>query len=143
MLRRWAIVAAALIAIGGFEPFYYHILFVDRPRTSAILTELPFRKAPYLREFYVDVRARTRSGDSIAIASPFTKWDGGYEYVYVRSLYTLTGRHILPLLDPQDTPHPENLARANYVAAYRSEPRIPNFVTMWRGPHGSLLRRER
>jgi hypothetical protein len=143
MLRRWAIVAAALIAVGGFEPFYFRVLLLDRARTSAMLTELPFRKTPHLRNFYLDVRARTRSGDSIAIASTYTKWDGGYEYVYARSMYMLAGRRIVTLLDPQDRPHPENLAKVDYVAAYRSDPDIPHFVTVWRGPDGSLLRRER
>jgi hypothetical protein len=143
MLRRWAIVAAALIAIGGFEPFYYRVFFLDRARTRVILTELPFSKTPHLRDFYLDVRARTKPGDTIAIASRYTKWDGGYDYVYARSLYILSGRHILALLDPQDRPHPEKLAGADYVAAYQGEPQIPNFATVWRGPYGSLLRRQR
>jgi hypothetical protein len=58
-------------------------------------------------------------------------------------LYILSGRHILALLDPQDRPHPEKLAGADYVAAYQGEPQIPNFATVWRGPYGSLLRRQR
>lgn len=143
MLRRLAIIAAALIAIGGFEQFYFRVFFFDRAKTGAMLTELPFRKTPRLRNFYSDVRERTQSGDAIAISSPYTTWDGGYEYVYVRSLYTLAGRHVFTLLDPRDRPHPENLAKVEFVAAYRSEPKIPNFVTVWRGPDGTLLRRQR
>ena len=143
MLRRWAIAAAALIAIGGFEPFYFRVLSFNRARTRAMLTELPYRKTPGLRTFYAAVRERTRPGDTIAISSAYRTWDGGYEYVFVRSLYTLAGRHVFTLLDPQDHPHPENLQKVEYVAAYRSEPRIANFATIWRGPDGTLLRRER
>ena len=143
MLRRWAIVAAALIAIGGFEPFYFRVFGFNRAKTSAMLTELPYQKTPGLRTFYADVRARTKAGDAIAIASPYTTWDGGYEYVYVRSLYTLAGRRIFNLIDPHDRAHPENLQHAEYIAAYRSEPRIPRFATVWRGPDGTLLRRVR
>ncbi len=143
MLRWLAIVAAALIAIGGFEPFYFRVFTFDRARTSAMLTELPYQKTPGLRRFYGDVRARTKSGDTIAIAAPFSTWDGGYEYVYARSLYTLAGRRIYNLIDPHDRLHPENLQRAEYIAAYRSEPHVAGFATVWRGPDGTLLRRMR
>jgi len=87
------------------------------------------------------VRARTKPGDVIVIASPFRKWDEGYRYLYIRSLYPLTGRVVLPLIDEQDRPRPDNLARANVIAAYRIEPVLPGFAVVWRGRDGVLLRR--
>jgi len=86
----------------------------------------------------LEVRARTRPGDVIAIAAPFTKWDQGYRYLYMRSLYPLTGRVVLPLADG----HFENLARANVVVGYRCEPRVAGFSIVWRGRDGVLLRRQ-
>lgn len=133
-LRNWAIVAAALIALGAFEPFYFKVFTVDRARMGAMLTELPYRKAPGLRTFLAAVRARTQRGDAIAIAAPYPSWKLGYEYVYTRSMYVLAGRRVLL---------PKDLTQASYVAAYRMNPSIPNFATVWSGPEGSLLRRVR
>jgi hypothetical protein len=91
----------------------------------------------------LDVRARTKPGDVIAIATaaPFTKWDRGYWYLYTRALYPLTGRVVLPLLDEHDRPRGDNLARANVIAAYRCDPHPPGFAVVWRGRDGELLRR--
>lgn len=129
------------VAAGAFEPFYFRIFVADRARVAANELELPYRKLPGSRDFILDVRARTKPGDVIAIAAPFAKWDQGYRYLYIRSLYPLTGRVVLPLLDELDRPRNDNLARANVVAAYRCEPRIPGFAEVWRGRDGVLLRR--
>ncbi|MDP9360242.1 MAG: hypothetical protein M3P29_02195 [Acidobacteriota bacterium] len=102
---------------------------------------LPFRKLPGSRAFIIEVQARTRRGDVIAIAAPFRKWDEGYRYLYARSLYPLTGRVVLPLIDEHDRPREDNLARANVIAAYRCEPVLPGFAVVWRGRDGVLLRR--
>jgi hypothetical protein len=102
---------------------------------------LPYQKLPGSRELWLEVRARTKAGETIAIAAPFTKWDQGYRYLYTRSLYPLAGRVVLPLLDEQDRPRAENLARANVIAAYRCQPRVPGFDVVWRGRDGVLLRR--
>lgn len=136
-------VVAAAIAIGIFQPFYLKVFTVDRARMAAMLLELPYRKTPGLRLFLEGVRAHTRTGDAIAVASPFTTWDNGYEYVYARSTYVLAGRRVLVLRDPADRPQPQNLARADYVAAYRVNVALPGFVEVWRGPDGILLRRAR
>jgi hypothetical protein len=103
---------------------------------------LPYQKLPGSRELMLEVRARTKPGDVIAIAAPFTKWEQGYRYLYMRSLYPLTGRVVLPLIDEQDRAHPENFARANVIAGYRCEPRVPGFTIVWRGRDGVLLRRK-
>lgn len=89
----------------------------------------------------LEVRARTKPGDVIVIAAPYTKWDQGYRYLYIRALYPLTGRVVLPLVDEHDRPRGDNLARANVVAAYRCDPRLPGFAEVWRGRDGVLLRR--
>lgn len=102
---------------------------------------LPYRKLPGSQQLYLDVRARTKAGDVIAIAAPFAKWDQGYWYLYTRALYPLTGRVVLPLMDEHDRPLGENIARANVIAAYRCEPRLPGFAEVWRGRDGVLLRR--
>lgn len=102
---------------------------------------LPYQKLPGSRELVLEVRARTKPGDVIAIAAPFTKWELGYAYLYTRALYPLTGRVVLPLIDEHDRPRGDNLARANVVAAYRCEPRLPGFAAVWRGRDGVLLRR--
>jgi hypothetical protein len=87
------------------------------------------------------VRARTRPGDTIAVYMPFPKWLGGYQYFYARSLYTLAGRHVVALLDPDDRPHMERLGQAQWVCAYRSIPAFEHFTLAWRGRDGVLLRR--
>lgn len=102
---------------------------------------LPYRKLPGSRELILDVCAQTKPGDVIVIAAPFMKWDGGYRYLYIRSLYLLTGRVVLPLVDEYGRQRPDNLARANVIAAYRCEPRLPGFALVWRGRDGVLLRR--
>jgi hypothetical protein len=89
----------------------------------------------------LEVRARTKPGDVIAIAAPLPKWDQGYSYLYTRALYPLTGRAVLPLIDDHDRPRADNLDRANVVAAYRCEPRLAGFAVVWRGRDGVLLRR--
>lgn len=124
-----------------FEPFYFRIFGINRTRFSANVVSLPYRKLPGSRELMLDVRARTKPGDVIAIAAPLTKWDQGYSYLYTRALYPLTGRVVLPLLDEHDRPRLDNLARANVIAGYRCEPRVAGFAVVWRGQEGVLLRR--
>ena len=142
-LRRWALVAAALIAFGAFEPFYFKIFTIRGDAMSAMLTELPYKKNPGLRTFLNDVRTHTHHGDAIAIASPYAQWDGGYDYVYARAMYLLAGRRVLALLDTGNRPQPQNLAQAEYIAAYHVNVRFSQFTIVWSGPDGILLRRAR
>jgi hypothetical protein len=102
---------------------------------------LPYQKLPGSRELMLQVRALTKPGDVIAIAAPFAKWRQGYAYLFTRALYPLTGREVVPLVDDHDRPRADNLARANVIAAYRCEPRLPGFTIVWRGRDGMLLRR--
>ncbi|MEA2166530.1 MAG: hypothetical protein QOK37_4657 [Thermoanaerobaculia bacterium] len=142
-MRVLSLLAAAGIAAGAFEPFYVRIFNLDRSRVAAMLTELPYKKLPGLRPFLVSVRAQTKDGDVIALAAPLHRahWQGGYDYLYARALYLLSGRQVLPLLDPADRPHLENLAKAKYIAGYRCDPQTPGFAVIWRSQDGELLRR--
>jgi hypothetical protein len=139
--RALRIAVAAAIAAAAFQPFYLKIFAVSRAGMSEMLREMPYRKTPGLRLFLEGVRVRTRNGDAIAIAAPFPAWDNGYDYVYVRSTYVLAGRRVLPLLDAANRPQPQNLAGAQFVAAYGMHAPMPGFTAVWSGPDGTLLRR--
>ena len=110
----------------------------------AAFTELPYRKLTGFRRFLIDIDARTPPGARIAIALPFQQWEGGYGYGYYRASFLLPGKQVVPLLVPgADRPAPENLAVADYVAAWHGAPKVPGFAEAWRGPDGTLLRRVR
>jgi hypothetical protein len=123
------------IAVGAFEPFYIRMFFTDRARLRETLTELPYTKAPGLRTFLVEVERRTPRGSRVAIAAPTLEWDRGYEYVLTRSMYPLAGREVLKL--------PEELPRAEYIAAWHAAPHVGGFREIWRGRDGVLLQRVR
>jgi hypothetical protein len=144
------------IAAGAFEPFYLRIFTTDRARFGAMLAGLPYRKMPGMRQFLLDVRARTNDGDAVAIAAPFPRTvrsgggddhvvtatrEGGYDYIYNRACYLLAGRRVVPLPAPGDPALPRDLRNAAFIAAYRCDPAVPGFVVVWRGPDGELLRR--
>jgi hypothetical protein len=139
--QAWAVAAAIAIAAGAFEPFYLKIFTLDRARFAAGLIELPYRKLPGLRQFLLDVRTHTTKGDVIAVYAPLPQWDNGYDYYYARTLYILAGRRVLPLLDPQNRPQPQNVARAMYIACYHAVPQTSGFEVVWRSRDGALLRR--
>ena len=142
--RGLSIAVAVAIAAAAFEPFYLRIFFTDRARLAAALTELPYHKLPGMRRFMLDVRACTRDGDTIAIASTMRRaplWSGGYDYLYLRARYLLGGRTVVPLIGTDNRPQPQWLAKASYVAAYRCDPALPGFAAVRRWPDGVLLRR--
>lgn len=120
-----------MIAAGAFEPFYFRVFLTDRAAMRASLTELPYRKLPGLRRFLVDVAARTKEGDVIAIYAPFAR-DAGYEYAYARAFYPLAGRRVVTF-DQRD--------QATYIASYHAAPAAPHFAMIWRSGDGTLLRR--
>ncbi len=110
----------------------------------AAFTELPYRKLPGFRQFMIDIDRRTPAGARIAVAFPFGQWEGGYGYGYLRAFFLLPGKQVVPLLAPNtDRPAPENLALADYVAAWHVTPQISGFQTEWRSAEGTLLRRVR
>jgi len=137
LLRVVATLAVAAIAAGTFEPFYIRMFFIDRAKMRASLIELPYRKAPGLRTFFLEVGQRIPPGSRVAIAAPWTDWDRGYEYVFTRAWYPLAGREMLALTRPGE------LERAEYIAAWHIEPVVPGFTLIWRGRDGVILRRTR
>ena len=142
--RVWGARAAfVLIVAGVFQPFYLRMLTPARDAFARQVATLPFRKTPGLREFMEGVRARTAPGERIAIAVPYNQWEGGYAYAFTRSTYVLAGRTTVPLVDPRDKLLPQNLDIADSVAAWRVNAALPNFVPVWRGNDGVLLRRQR
>lgn len=101
---------------------------------------------PGMKQFLLDVRARTKDGDAIAIAAPLHRAPlgaGAYDYLFERAIYLLAGRRIVPLVSEDDKPQPQNVLLANYVAGFHAEPAIDGFAVVWRGRDGVLLRRLR
>jgi len=140
------VAAAIAIAAAAFQPFYLRIFTMDRARLAASLTELPYHKLPGMRQFMLEVRARTRDGDAVAIASTMRRaplWTGGYDYLFARARYLLAGRLVVPLVGADNRPQPGNLAMANYIACYRCESAADGFAVIWRSREGVLLRRVR
>lgn len=75
-------------------------------------------------QFLESVRQRTKRGDTIALVVPNARWDGGYSYAYYRASYFLAGREVLPVIDSDDVPQPQNIARAKFVATFGRTPAL-------------------
>ncbi|HUP65236.1 MAG TPA: hypothetical protein VM557_08145, partial [Thermoanaerobaculia bacterium] len=82
-------------------------------------------------------------GSRVAIVVPMREWERGYAWAYYRASWFLAGREVVPLLDEDDRFLRENLQRADFVASWGGEARLPRFVPLWRGPDGILYGRER
>jgi hypothetical protein len=136
-----AVVAFALILIGGLEPFYLRIFAIDRAREGATFAELPFRKMTGLKDFLEGVDAHTPPRARIAIWVPFRQWEGGYGYAYYRASYLLPGKQLVPLLAlHEDRVAFSNLAQADYVASFGERIEAPGFEKCWQDAHGTLLK---
>lgn len=134
--------ALVMLAAGSLKPFYFQMLTRDRAPARIALSRVAFGKMPGYENFLEEVRARTAPGDTIALVVPMTEWNG-YSWAYYRASYVLAGRRVLPLLDPSNRAHPENLAAAVYVAAWEAAPRDASLSVIWETPGGALLRRSR
>lgn len=141
MILRQALFVTLLVAIvaASVDPLLLQVPFVDRVAYGRALSTLPDRQWPDYPRFLEEVRSRTRPGDTVAILVPAARWDYGYSYAYYRASYFLTGRVVMPLVDPQDRRLPENLRAARYVAAFGMSPRVAADV-VWRGDGGTLVR---
>ena len=142
---RLAIAAAGFVCIaaGAFQPFYWRSFAMNRAAARAALSELPYRRLPGLRRFMLEVGARTRDGERIAIAIPASRWEEGYQYGFTRSTYLLAGRTTVPLMDESDRALPQNFAYADAVACLHVDCSVPHFEPVWRSSDGMLLRRTR
>src|SRR5258708_11909557 len=113
MLRRTLLVISLLaLLVVCIKPRMLQIVFIDREAAAREMNGSPDRLWPLYPRFLEGVRAHTQPGDTIAIIAPGIAWDNGYSYAYYRASYFLTGRHCLPLLNPEH----EQLAQ-NFRAA--------------------------
>jgi hypothetical protein len=126
-----AFAAAALLAIaaGSFQPFYLKVLRQDWRQLGAYLTELPYRKAPGLRELCVETGKRTPPGATVMLVAPVN----GYEYSFRRAQYLLAGRDVIPMGRAAAPPA--------FIACAGNCPAPPGFVSVWRSDRGMLLKK--
>lgn len=136
----YAILIAGMLA-GGFQPFFVRIFVSDREQLSRTLAEAPDR--PGYADFLREVRRLTPEGSRIAILVPMRQWNRGYSYAYYRASYFLTGREVVPVVDPDDVAHLERLRGADFVASWEMTPRIAGFSPIWRDERSALLQRGR
>lgn len=138
-----AIAVFAVLFVGGVQPFFMQILVRDASAFAGQLRRAPDARAPGYPEFLARVRASTQGGDGIAIVVPMRHWDDGYSYAYYRASYFLAGRRVVPIVNASDQLLRANLAKADYVAAWRVSAAVPGFETVWQDQQGALLRRRR
>jgi hypothetical protein len=137
--RALTILCLAAIVVMRVDTRLLTLPFVDRAPLANALASYPDGKWPQFPRFLAEVRARTKAGDSIALVVPARRWEGGYSYAYYRASYLLAGREVLPVVNEQDEPIPQNLRSARYIAALGVTVRVPADV-MWQGEGGALLR---
>ncbi|HXH39941.1 MAG TPA: hypothetical protein VNN08_15025 [Thermoanaerobaculia bacterium] len=144
MTLRRALTFLALAAILAMcvEARLLEMPFVDRKPYARALAVYPDRQWPQYPRFLTGVREHTKPGDSIAVVVPAMGWDDGYSYAYYRASYFLTGREVLPLVNPQNGRIPPNFRAARYIAAFGVRLRVPADV-IWQGQDGALLRLRR
>ncbi|HEX3581429.1 MAG TPA: hypothetical protein VH087_06680 [Thermoanaerobaculia bacterium] len=120
------------IAAGAFQPFYWRIFTANRGALRAAFGEAPYRRSPGLHRFLLDVRERTRDGERIAFVMPPGTPAAAYEAAFMRPVYVLYGRSIVPM------PY---AAGADAIAAYGVDVNAKNFARVWASRDGVLLRR--
>jgi hypothetical protein len=128
-MRAAARVLFAAIVLLGFDRGLLRVSVPPwRPSAEALA-----RRAdpnPGLAAFLAGVHAHTGKGDAIVLVLPQPLWREAEAYLY-RGSYHLAGREVLP-------PTPENVRRADYLAAWRVPMRG---AAVWQGHGGVLVRR--
>ena len=130
-----AAVLFGLILVGGFKPLYLLALFGDARGD----VNRPDSRTPDYPAFLKEVARHTKPGQSIAIVVPIQRWQWGYSYSYYRATYFLAGRRVVPVVDPDDSLHPERLKQVDLVAVWNM-PELAGPEVLWRGHSGVLLR---
>jgi len=145
-MARWKVylarIACALILAGGFKPLYLQMFTGARSAWAAALVERAYQKMPGYRVFMNGVAERTPPGARIAIAVP-AQDPGSYTYGFLRGTYLVAPRVTVPLFGGDESPALANIRYAEYVAAWRVDPRAfgPHFERVWGEGDGALLRR--
>jgi len=140
MRSRLALVLFVAIALLSVTPGFFRVGLADHAAVQRTFTAYPDRPwYPEFPAFLEEVRAHTQRGDTIALVVPAMLWDNNYSYAYYRASYYLTGREVLPLVRRDDSPIPENFARAKYIAAWRRGVRDATRHVVWAGRGGVLL----
>lgn len=122
------------ILIGALDP---------RPMLRIPQHAVPDHRVPMDPRFLAEVALRTEPGQSIAIAAPTRYWMGGYAYAYYRASYFLTGRRVIPLIDPDDSMHLDRLGEADLIAVWGTGGLRGPYEVIWSGHGGALYRRTR
>src|SRR5256885_11697693 len=118
MRRRLALLLFAALALLAIDPVVMRVALTPRAVMHRFFTIFPDRLwYPDYPAFLEEVRAHTRPGDTIAILVPSMRWEAGYSYAYYRASYVLAGREVLPLVQPDNSTVPQNIARDAFVAA--------------------------
>lgn len=129
-------------AIAGFLFAIIAIGALDRRPWSRILGDaFPDRLSSDYPQFLEEVARRTAPGDTIAILVPVRDWEHEQAYAYYRASYFLAGRQVIPLMNADDSWHPERLREARYVAVWKMQPPPGPYTRTWSGHSGVLLRR--
>jgi hypothetical protein len=142
MRRRFALLLFAALALLAIDPVAVRVAVASRAVMHRFFTIFPDRLwYPDYPAFLEEVRTHTRPGDTIAILVPSMRWEAGYSYAYYRASYVLAGREVLPLVQPDDSAVPQNLAGAKFVAAWHRNVQDPSRRVVWAGRGGALLER--
>lgn len=129
-----------LIILASVDPVLLRFPFMKRSAMAPLFAAYADGRWGEYAEFLRGVRAHTREGEVVAVLVPTLDWDRGYSYAFYRASYFLSGREVLPLADEQRQVHPENLRRAQLVAAWRAPSPVKGTV-VWSGDGGVLVRR--
>jgi hypothetical protein len=137
MTPRRALAAVALVAVVAtrIDPVYFGLL-AGTPNLSPIIES----HWPSYHAFIDGVRARTSPGDTVALVTPASEPREVYPLAFYRASYLLSGREVLPAIDPRSGEAiPGNVANARYVAVFGNATASGDVV--WRGEGGALYRR--
>ncbi|HTS85344.1 MAG TPA: hypothetical protein VMG61_09575 [Usitatibacter sp.] len=138
--RALAVLAMAAVVATRIEPSYFTLPFVDRAQLVHALVPPPDSAWPQYPRFLEGVRERTARGDSIAIVIPDAAPREMYPLAYYRASYFLSGREVLPVIEPRSGEAiASNLGAARFVAAFGDVPAAGELV--WKGEGGALYRR--
>ena len=138
MSRIASIALFCAIAVLAVDPPLVLLAFEDRAAREATLARRA-DPSPELAAFLTSVRARTKKGESVVLLLPARDWER-YSRGYFRASYLLAGRTVLPVLTKEGTVARENLARADYIAAWRVR-YAGDGSLVWQGHGGTLVRR--